>query len=139
MARPTKSLRYYIKIHCWQRNQIYRFHQPQSDSKRGTGRNVRRRICHQHHRAIGDSKQPADRYLTNQRARKKEIRPSCLIRKRRLVRASLKTNKNHSYSTSTANPIAFNSHCNTHLQTNMDKENNNNRQNPDKISCNPDK
>ena len=38
MARPTKSLRYYINIHCRQRNQIYRFHHPQSDRTRGFGK-----------------------------------------------------------------------------------------------------
>ena len=50
-----------------------------------------------------------------------------------------KTNKNHSYSASTANRTAINTHCDTYLQTEMDRDNNNNRQNPNKISCNPDK
>ena len=49
-----------------------------------------------------------------------------------------KTNKNHSYSTSTANQIAIPTHCNTHLPQIMDSDNNNNRQNRDKISCKSD-
>ena len=49
------------------------------------------------------------------------------------------TNKNHSYLTSTANQTAINTHCDTNLQTKMDSNKNNNRQNPDKLSCNPEK
>ena len=50
-----------------------------------------------------------------------------------------KTNKSHSHSNSIADQIAINSHRDTGLQANMDNDNKNNRQNPDKINCNADR